>query len=139
MIASSSAIYVLDAYALLAHFKGESGGIVVRSLFEKAKRGEVRLVASAVNLGETIYKAFREFGEQRAQAVLGEFRTLPIEAVPVEERLAISGALIKAIHSISYADCIAAALAQQLGGILVTGDRDFQQVPDLDVEWLPQK
>ena len=38
----------------------------------------------------------------------------------------------------SYAGCIAAALAQQTGATVLTGDPEFQQVEALiGIEWLP--
>ena len=62
----------------------------------------------------------------------------PIEFQPVDEKLALAAAEIKGAIPISYADCIAAALAQNLDAMLVTGDDGFRQIADLKIEWLPK-
>ena len=130
--------YVLDSFALLAMFRNEPGAPRVQRIFSLGFAGEASLVIAVVNLGEVIYRTIREFGAKRAQAVLGECRTLPIAVVAIDEQLAIAAAIIKGTIRISYADCIAAALAQRLDATLVTGDEGFQQIADLTVEWLPR-
>ncbi len=133
-----SQLLVLDAFALLAMFKAEPGGPHVRELIQKAISGELRLAMATVNLGEVFYKTVRQSGLERAKAVLAMARQLPIEFRPVDQDLALAAAEIKGEHRISYADCIAAALAQRLGATLVTGGEGFGQIPDLQVEWLPK-
>ena len=129
-------IYVLDAFALLAHFKNEPGALRMGELFAGASAAGQDLPISAVNLAEVIYKTIRQFGPDRAQQVLGKVRQLPIDVVDIDEQLALDAAVIKGTYRISYADCIAAALAQRLGAILVTGDRGFEQIPGLKLEML---
>lgn len=128
--------YVLDAFALLAMFKAEAGGTRVRELIQEATRGEVMLAMATVNLGEVFYKTIRQSELERARTVLAMARQLPIEFAPVDEDLALAAAEIKGVHRISYADCIAAALAQRRGATLVTGDDGFRQITDLNFEWL---
>jgi len=58
--------------------------------------------------------------------------------VDVDRSLALAAAYIKGFHRLSYADCLAAALAQRLNGAVVTGDPEFKQIESLvTVEWLP--
>jgi len=67
-------------------------------------------------------------------------RALPITLSPVTEDRIFAAARLKAEHSMSYADAFAAALAQELGAALVTGDPEFKSVePTLRVMWLPNK
>jgi ribonuclease VapC len=133
-----SPLFVLDAFALLAMFKAEPGGPRVRELTQKAISGEVRLAMATVNLGEVFYKTVRQTGLERAKSVLAMARQLPIQFLPVHEELALAAAEIKGVYRISYADCIAAALAQRLDATLVTGDDGFRQIADLKIEWLPK-
>ena len=134
-----NSIFILDAFALIGFFKDERGvADVVDDLFRRAHHGDVQLVAATVNVGELYYKTAREFGEQRARDVLAQFEDYAVEVIPVDWPLAYAGAIIKGVHRISYADCIAAALAQRLNATLVTGDDDFQQIADLKIEWLPK-
>lgn len=131
--------YVLDAYALIGFFKDEPGTAdFVDRVFRQAARGEVKLIASTVNVGEMYYKTIREFGTRRALEVLAHFEDYEVEVVPVDKSLALDGAALKGTFRISYADCIAAALAQRKDAVLVTGDRGFERIPDLNVEWLPE-
>lgn len=131
--------YVLDAYALIGFFRDEPGTAdAVDDLFRRAARSEIKLVAATVNIGELYYRTMREFGTERALEVLAYFEDYEVEAVPVDQSLAIDGAALKGTFRISYADCIAAALAQRMDGVLVTGDRGFEQIPDLQIEWLPE-
>jgi uncharacterized protein len=56
---------------------------------------------------------------------------------PVEQRLVMRAAHIKAKYPISYVDAFAAALAEQEKAILLTGDPDFKRVEKIiKVEWL---
>lgn len=129
--------YVLDAFALLAYFKNEPGAARMEEIFEEAARTRQTLLVSVINLGEVSYKTMRQFGQHRVHEILAETKQLPIATVDVDEQLALDGAALKGTYPISYADCIAAALVQRLGATLVTGDRDFELVPDLPIEWLP--
>jgi predicted nucleic acid-binding protein len=130
--------YVLDAFALLSHFKNEPGAQRMEMLFEEAARSGQDLLVSVVNLGEVVYKTIRQFGLDRAKEILNDIQQLPIAVIDVDQQLALDAAVIKGVHRISYADCIAAALAQRLGATLVTGDQGFGQIADLQVEWLPK-
>ncbi len=133
-----SRLLVLDAFALLAVARDEPGADVVEDLVNEAETGQAELRMSVINLGEVFYKTVREHGHLRGYEVLRHVRQLPIEFLPVDQELALAAAEIKGVHRISYADCIAAALAQRLRATLVTGDDGFRQIPDLQVEWLPK-
>lgn len=131
-------LFVLDSFALLARFRAETGGPRVQDILIEAERGEATLTMASINLGEVFYRTVREYSLDRAKEVLAAIRQMPIEIVPVDEALALAAAEIKGTIRISYADCIAAALAQRLNASLVTGDRGFEQIPDLTVEWLSE-
>ncbi len=128
--------YVLDSFALLAFFRAETGGPHVRSLLADTT---TQTAIATVNLGEVAYRTEREFGFERVQDVLGKVVEFQIDVVDVDRPLALVAARHKATYKMSYADCIATALAQRLEAPLVTGDPDFQQVEHLvNVEWLPR-
>lgn len=131
-------VYVLDSFALLAFFQEEPVADAVEEFLGRAQRGEVRLVMAVANLGEVFYRTMRNFGIERAEEVLGRMEEYPIELVDIDRELALRAAYLKGSHRMAYADCLAAALAQRLGGAIVTGDPDFRQVEHLvAVEWLP--
>jgi len=131
---TSQPTYVLDSFALLAFFRAETGGPRVRSLLTETT---TQTAIATVNLGEVAYRTEREFGFERVQDVLGKIIEFQIDVVDVDRSLALVAAHHKTIYKMSFADCIATALAQRLDAALVTGDPDFKQVEHLvSVEWL---
>ena len=54
--------------------------------------------------------------------------TLPMNIVEADINLTLLSVQIKAFNKMSYADCFAAALAEQQKAILVTGDKEFRQI-----------
>lgn len=95
---------------------------------------------SVVNLGEVVYKTMKRFGSERADEILGALLIeYDIEFVDIDRNLALRGAQIKGVYSMSYADCIAAALALRERASLVTGDPEFRHLEQsISIEWLPQ-
>src|SRR5438093_9722763 len=114
--------FVLDSFALLAFYQTEAGGPAVHQLLRRAERGEVRIAIATINLGETIYLTIRRRGEEQAWQLLTDFENYPVEVIDVDRSLALASAVLKAEHPISYADCIGAALTEQLDATFVTGD-----------------
>ncbi len=132
--------YVLDSYAILAHLQAEVGGAAVRALMEAARDRQAVLNLSLINLGEVYYILYRERGEAQAEAVLNDIRILPITLYPATEERIMAAARLKAGFPIAYADAFAAALAQELGALLVTGDPEFKSIESqVEVMWLPGK
>jgi ribonuclease VapC len=130
--------FVLDSYAILAYHRDESGGVAVRDLLHRAADGQVALSMAVVNMGEVYYRTVRELGVTAGRRALRDFADYPVTLVDVDQSLAVAGALLKGEYPISYADCIAAALAQRLDAAVVTGDPDFHRLEHLvRVEWLP--
>jgi len=129
--------HVLDAYALTAYFEKESGYTKVQELLTEAAAGGRSLLLSAVNWGEVFYVTYREHGKASADQIARLMDEFPIEVVPVDVPIAHQAAIYKATHKMSYADCLAAALAKLRKAVLVTGDRDFKQVEgEIKVVWL---
>jgi len=136
-MAESVAVFVLDSFAVMAHFQAESGGEKVLGMLEKAGNGEVVLAMSLINVGEVIYLTSREQGKTQAQTLLDDLRTLPITFYDATEERILAAAWLKAENSISYADAFAAALARELGAPLVTGDPELKQLKDsISIFWL---
>jgi len=129
--------HVLDAYALTAYFEKESGYAKVQELLTEAASGGRPLLLSAVNWGEVFYVTYREHGKASADQVARLIDEFPIEVISVDVPIAHQAAIYKATHKMSYADCLAAALAKSRKATLVTGDKDFKQVEEeIKVVWL---
>jgi len=126
----------------MAFLEGEEGASVVRDLLNAAAGGQVRLYVCVVNLGEVIYTFRDRYGDEPASRMLHAVQGLPLGFVGVDLGLTERAAGMKTQarrrrKPLSYADCFAAALAQQLDATLVTGDREFEAVEDVvRIEWL---
>lgn len=135
----STVSYVFDSFALLAFFRDEVAADVVEDMLRSTQQGGAHVAIASVNLGEVAYRTENEFGFERLEEVLGKIVELEVDIVDVDRALALVAARHRAIYKMSYADCIATALAQRLDVPLVTGDPDFHQVEHrVTVEWLPQ-
>lgn len=131
-------LYVLDSFAVLAFFQAEAGAVRVQQLLNETVRGTAELAITTVNLGEVVYRTERDLGLNRAQEVLARIEEYQPYIVTVDRSLALAAAHLKAVHKIAYADCLAAALGQQMNAPVVTGDLDFRNVEDIvAIEWLP--
>ena len=128
---------VLDSYALLAFLEDEPGADAVRGMILKAEENSLKLLLSVVNLGEVWYAIARTNSPERADQVIQEIEGLAIEIVDADWQLTRQAAACKARGKIAYADCFAAALANQHKAELVTGDREFKALEgDVKVEWI---
>lgn len=129
--------YVLDSYALLAHFQGEDKSGLVVKLLTGAQQGKYILLLSMINLGEVCYLVERRRGVREVHLVLAAIDSLPIVVLAADREMVLAAAHLKANYPISYADAFAAAVAQLHSAILVTGDPEFKAVEGLiRVEWM---
>lgn len=129
--------YVLDSSALMTFFENRRGADQVEELLEKAADANYPLLMSVVNWGEVYYSIWRARGEKAAEAKLQEIAQLPIQVIDVDMELTKLASSLKAAHNLPYADCFAAALAQNRKATLVTSDKDFQRVGTaLKTVWL---
>jgi predicted nucleic acid-binding protein len=120
--------YVLDASAVLDFLENGVGGTRVERILNAAHKRENTVSMSVMNWGEVYYNAWQHHGQEAARTALARFSRLPIEIVPVDQEHALKAGEIKALHGLSFVDCVAAALAELRHSILVTADRDFQKL-----------
>jgi ribonuclease VapC len=129
--------YILDSYALIAHFEDESGGEKVRKILKAAQAGETKLYLSVINLGEIFYNTMRERGINKANETKFIIEQLPVSIVDADKAITIEAAKLKAKHSIAFADCFAAALGILKKAKVITGDLEFKKLEkDVGIEWL---
>ena len=123
---------------MVAWTEKENGHLRVNELLEKGRGKEVNLNMSIVNFGEVFYLTAKRHGIEEAKRVEATLRLLPMQIIsPLEEKLVMRAAYLKAQYPISYADAFVAALTEQEKAILVTGDRDFKRVEKkIKIEWL---
>ena len=129
--------YVLDSYAMIAHFEDEIGGDRVRKVLKAAHAGKTNLYMSVINLGEIYYNTYRERGREKADEVVFMMRQLPVAIVNADMDLTIEAAGLKSVYPVAYADCFAAALGIRKKATVVTGDPEFKRFGKaVKVEWI---
>jgi PIN domain nuclease of toxin-antitoxin system len=112
---------VLDSSALIALLQKEEGGSLVAEVMSDST---CECYAHAVNLCEVYYDILRSDGELRADAVLADFADVGLLAREDMDRdfWREAGHLKANLRRISLADCFCAALANKMGGEVVTAD-----------------
>jgi predicted nucleic acid-binding protein len=129
--------YVLDSYALLAHFEDEAGGEKVRDILKEARDGKTKLFLSVINFGEIYYSTYRERGIEKAQEIKLIIEQLPIMIIDADKPITMQAAKLKALYPVAYADCFAAALSIMKKCKVVTGDPEFKKMAkDVKAEWI---
>ena len=128
---------VLDSWAILEWISGRQPATdAVALLLAESETGAARLFMSAINVGEVYYFLRKRHSEQLSESWRTSSRTLPmtIETPTLDQIWA--AAILKGRYPIAYADAFAAALAQEHDCPLVTGDPEFQSIPDLQLDWI---
>jgi uncharacterized protein len=120
--------YVLDASAVLDLLENGPGAERVEQILAEADKQENAVSMSVLNWGEVFYNVWQHHGEEAARSAIAELSRLPIEVVPVDQEQALKVGEIKALHKLSFVDCVAGSLAELRNSTLVTADRDFQKV-----------
>ena len=130
-------IRVLDSWAILEWMSGRQPACrFVEQLLTQAEKGEIRLLMSAINVGEVYYFLRKNHSDELAESWRASSRTLPVTIeVPAHEDI-WSAATLKSQYPIAYADAFAAALAQKHDCPLVTGDPEFKRLDGLEVDWI---
>jgi predicted nucleic acid-binding protein len=131
---------VLDTFAIMAYWRDEAGADKVEALLRQAALGAVDLAMSAINVGEVAYVTERKRGENYSRQVLAFISEAPIRIYEATYARVLAADHLKARYPISYADAFAAALAEELNAVLLTGDPEFKAVEQVvRVHWLPRE
>jgi PIN domain nuclease of toxin-antitoxin system len=115
----------LDSWAILAWLDGEEPAL---SRIEESIAA--RPVVSWVNLVEVYYRVERDHGRIAADETLGALRGALSLDLPGTARM-IETARFKARASIALGDCFAVATAAAHDLVLLTGDPEIIDLPDL--------
>lgn len=117
---------VLDSWPVLEWLKGRQPATLnFREVLDAAFAERTSLSMSRINYGEVLYSIRKDFPAERVQAVQAAFHELPIRHISVDDALVDEAAALKGVHTCSYADCFAAALAIRSQVPLVTGDKEL--------------
>lgn len=128
---------IIDSWAIIAFLTDEPSASQMEQILLEAIEARTRLLMTSVNLGEVWYSIARAKSDAAADKAISQIRSLGIETIPADWKLAYLAAKFKAKGQIAYADCFAAALAAIEGGKLVTGDLEFVQLEDqINILWI---
>ena len=128
---------VLDSWPIVEWIKEKQRvADLVEDLLAEAQTGTIRLLMSAINVGEVYYYLRKYGGQGLADSWRNSSTTLPLTIeVPTLAEI-WDAALLKGQYPIAYADAFAAALAQKYRCPLMTGDPEFRSIPDLELDWI---
>ncbi len=123
-------IFVLDTSALLAYIEDEEGADQIEGLLQKANDGKTALYISTTSCIELFYISLQEQGEKAADERMQLVDNLMIIQEPVDSQLTRITGVIKANHTLSFADACIAGLAKFKNAKLVHKDPEFEQIED---------
>ncbi|HXW04706.1 MAG TPA: type II toxin-antitoxin system VapC family toxin [Vicinamibacterales bacterium] len=90
--------------------------------------GREPLLVCAIEIYEVYRVLRRDIGEERAVEAVSALHRATV--VPVDESLALEAADVSLAHGLAMADSLVYAAARRFGARLVTGDTDFESLPD---------
>ena len=115
--------YVLDACAVIALFRNETGAEKVAEIVNEAFNGESFVIINKINALEIYYDILRDYGLAAADEFLNALENLPISIQDrITNPLFKEAGRFKANYRISLADSIALAEASINNFILLTAD-----------------
>ncbi len=118
--------YVLDTSAILAFIEDEAGAEEVEGILVSALDGKARAIVSVISLIEVYYISLQEQGSEIANERMETIGNLPIDPLPLPLDLVKGIGRIKAAHSLSFADCCIAGVAESEKAVLVHKDPEYE-------------
>jgi len=128
--ATEAGVKVLDTWAVMAWLRDEPAAEKMERLWSQAGAGRIRLLISAINLGEVFYITARWRSLKEAELVWDRLQEMPLEIRPASTPLIREAARLKALHRLSYADAFAVATAVREAAPLVTGDPEMKALAE---------
>ena len=128
--------FVLDTSALMTFIEKEEGAERVREILLKNS-----IILHWLSILEIVYIAQRELGEDEALTRYALLTKLNAKIIwNADESLLLNAARIKSTHSLSLADSVIAAVANQQNAILLHKDPEYEALRDVvKMEILPYK
>lgn len=121
-------VYMLDTSAIFTHIEEEAGYDKVEDILRLGRKGKCQIYLSFVSLAEIYYISWQEKSEDSAKELVVLVKSLPIQIIDSNERIALSAGRLKAIHRLSIADAFVAATAIDKYAILVHKDPELEVI-----------
>ena len=128
--------FVLDTSALMAFIEQEQGAERVRDILLKQS-----IILPWLSILEVVYVSQRELGEEEALMRYALLKKLNAKIIwNADEALLLQAARIKSTRSLSLADSVIAAIANQSNAVLLHKDPEYEQLQGIvEMEILPYK
>jgi uncharacterized protein len=116
-------VFFFDSYALIELYKGNLN-------YEKYKKAKV--ITSYLHVFETYYSLIREHKEEEISHF---YKTIKNFCINLNFEWIPKASKFKQIHKkrdLSYADCLGYVIANELGVKFLTGDKEFENLPNVE-------
>ena len=116
---------MIDSWSWIEYWKGSRYS-------DKASRyieGTETAIVSTINLAEIYFSILRDYDEKKAGEKADTVRKRCF-VIPLDEKIAIDAAQLKHSLKLGLADSIILATARTRNAKTVTGDKDFEGLPD---------
>jgi PIN domain nuclease of toxin-antitoxin system len=133
--------YILDACAVIALLKDESGADIVDSIIIQANAGECTVSMSKYNLLEVYYGFFREDGKDFAMQQIQAVKDANITIIDtLSNAIFFEAGRLKAQYQISLADAIVLAHGITDNAIVISSDHHefdiVEKSEDINFLWI---
>jgi len=134
--------YILDACALLALLRDETGADIVAGIINDSNIGTALVSIHKANLLEVYYDVYRTAGKAKADDVISKIKSQPIKIISeISDALFEEAGRLKALYKVSFADIFALAEASVSKAILLTADHHEmdkveQNEPAIKFQWI---
>jgi predicted nucleic acid-binding protein len=128
--------YHVDANILIRLLRGDdvSQTAAVRKLFESAAEGRASLILSAVTFSEVYYALRRSYKLGRVEVAEALVVVLESPHLVIEHRARLLDALQRTKqYNIDFGDAYLAAAAVEARQAVVSFDRDFRKIKDVEL------
>ncbi len=115
--------YFFDTYAVIELIEGNP---------EYAPYQEQVATLTIFNLAEVYWVVLSRLGKSAADLVFGEYRTAVIDIDDETLKTAIEFRRTYKKRNLSYADCVGYMYARHHGMVFLTGDREFEDLPNVE-------
>ncbi len=115
--------YFFDGYAVIE---------IIKANPNYTKYIEEQIVFTIFNLTEIYWAVLRDFNEQKADEIYSEIKSFVIDITDDVLKDAVKFRHKHKKRELSYADCIGYVYALKNNLIFLTGDKEFQSLPNVE-------
>ena len=115
--------YFFDTYAVIELIEGNP---------EYAPYQEQVATLTIFNLAEVYWVVLSRLSKSAADLVFGEYRTAVVDIDDETLKTAIEFRRTYKKRNLSYADCVGYMYARRHGMVFLTGDKEFEDLPNVE-------